>query len=213
MARHVDHLVIPVPDLAATAANFVGAGFVVTPAADHPFGTSNRLVVFVDTYLELVSVTSRELVPPEGFAAEVSSFLETGAGVSHVVLSSDDALDDHAVMAARGLAVGEVFEFSRPAPRVDGSTVTASFSIARSVSTVPTGAFLCQHLVPDAVWHASHLAHPNGARRLREIMLRGPAPEVFEVFAVDGIRFDAAQTRILTDGDHEPFAVGDLAVG
>ena len=52
VSRHVDHLVVPVPDLDAAAAELERTGFVVTPRADHPFGTSNRLVVFADTYLE-----------------------------------------------------------------------------------------------------------------------------------------------------------------
>lgn len=212
MTRHVDHLVIPVHDLAAAAGALEGAGFIVTPRADHPFGTSNRLLVFMDTYLELVAITRPALLPPDGFADEVRSFLESGEGVSHVVLSCHDPEADFRLVTAAGLAEDEVFEFSRPAPRADGSVTGASFSIVRTLSTAPLGAFLCAHDVPDAVWHESHLKHPNEARRIVGLELPGPAPEVFGVFEVDGVEFGAA-ARVVTDGGGDPVAIGGLAVG
>ncbi len=212
MTRHIDHLVVPVHDLARTAGALEGAGFVVTPQADHPFGTSNRLVVFAETYLELVAVTRAELLPESGFAAEVAAFLGAGEGVSHVVVSSVDPVADHALLASRGIGDGDIFEFSRPAPRADGSVTEASFSIVRTLSTAPLGAFLCAHDVPDAVWHESHLDHPNGARRIVAIELPGPAPEVFDVFAVDGVSF-GAEARVVTDGAGEAVVIGGLVVG
>ena len=121
MARHVDHLAIAIHDLESASSTLETAGFVVTPRADHPFGTSNRLVVFVDTYLELVAVTRAELIPEAGFAAEVAAFIASGEGISHAVVSSEDPIADHAFLADRGLANGDIFEFSRPAPRADGS--------------------------------------------------------------------------------------------
>lgn len=213
MARHVDHLVVPVHDLAATSDAFDGAGFVVTPQADHPFGTSNRLVVFEDTYLELVGITRPQLLPADGFADEVRSYLESGEGVSHVVVSCADPEGDLRLLAAAGLGDGEIFEFSRPAPRADGSVTEASFSIVRTQSTAPLGAFLCAHDVPDAVWHPSHLGHPNGARRIVGLELPGPAPEVFGLFEVDGAEFGpGVGARVVTDGGHGPVAIGRLAV-
>ena len=212
MSRHVDHLVVPVRDLAETVATFEGAGFVVTPQADHPFGTSNRLVVFEDTYLELVAITRPELLPTDGFADEVRRFLDSGEGVSHVVVSCHDPEGDFRSVAAAGLGEREIFEFSRPAPRADGSVTEASFSIVRTLSTAPLGAFLCAHDVPDAVWYPAHLQHPNGARRIVGIELPAPAPEVFEVFAVDGVEFGAG-ARVATDGGGDLVAIGELVVG
>ena len=213
MARHVDHLVVPVHDLDATSSVLDGAGFVVTPQADHPFGTSNRLVVFADTYLELVAITRPELLPPGGFADEVRSYLESGEGVSHVVVSCTDPEGDFGLVAGAGLGDGEIFEFSRPAPRADRSVTQASFSIVRTLSTAPLGAFLCAHDVPDAVWHESHLDHANGTRRIVGLELPGPAPEVFEVFEVGGVEFGADGARVVTDGGAEPVAIGGLVVG
>jgi hypothetical protein len=189
------------------------AGFVVTPQADHPFGTSNRLVVFVDTYLELVAITRPELLPAGGFADEVRTFLRSGAGVSHAVVSCRDPIADQRLVAARGIADGEIFDFSRPAPRVDGSVTEASFSIVGTLSTAPLGAFLCAHAVPDAVWHESHLAHPNGARCVVGLELPGPAPEVFGLFEVGGVQFGPGEALVATDVGHDVVAIGGLMVG
>lgn len=213
MARHVDHLVVPVHDLGAVSTALESAGFVVTPQANHPFGTSNRLVVFTDTYLELVAITRLGLLPVDGFAAEVAAFLHAGEGVSHVVISCADPVADQRLVADRGIGDGEIFEFSRPAPRADGSVTQASFSIVRTRSNAPLGAFLCAHDVPDAVWHESHLDHPNGARHVVDLDLPGPAPEVFEVFEVGGVEFGAGGARIATDGSADAVAIGGLVVG
>jgi len=214
MTRHIDHLVVPVHDLAAASGAFESTGFVVTPQADHPFGTSNRLVVFADTYLELVGITRPGLLPADGFADEVRSFLESGAGVSHVVVSCTDPVADHRLVTAAGLADGEIFEFSRPAPRADGSVTEASFSIVRTTSSGPLGAFLCAHDVPDAVWHPSHLSHTNGASRIVGLELPGAAPEVFGLFDVGGVEFGpGATTRVFTDGTGDGVAIGRLVVG
>src|SRR5690606_5966790 len=43
--RPLDHVVVAVPDLDASAGALEGAGFYVTARSDRPFGTSNRLVM------------------------------------------------------------------------------------------------------------------------------------------------------------------------
>jgi hypothetical protein len=212
MARHVDHLVIPVRDLENSARRLESAGFVVTPQADHPFGTSNRLVVFDRTYLEFVAVTRPDLVPEAGFAAEVSQHLDAAQGISHLVLATGDAATDHARLAAAGIAAGPVFDFSRPAPRADGTTVTASFSLATAAATTPPGVFLCAHHTPGAVWHRSHLAHPNGAERILAIRLPGEAPEAVALFDLTGVEFGAAAAGVTTDGRHGPVRLGGLTI-
>lgn len=212
VSRHVDHLVIPVLDLDAAAAELVRSGFVVTPRADHPFGTSNRLVVFAYTYLELVAVTRPELIPAAGFAADVAEFIGAGPGVSHVVVSSADPDADRDLLLSRGAEVGDVFEFSRPAPRADGSMVTASFRIVPTPAPGPLGSFLCAHEVPEAVWHPSHLVHPNGAGRILGIRLPAPAPPLFAVLEVSGVEFGLGAPRLTTDGHHDPATIGNLTL-
>lgn len=208
MSLPIDHIVIAVPDLDRAARSWTGAGFVVTPRADHPFGTSNRLVVFDSSYVELVSVTRPALLPAAGFAADVAGRLaHSGAGITHLALRTDDAV---AEAEARATAV---FEFSRPAPMIDGTTMQASFSLVVLDDESRPGLFFCQHHTPDAVWADTHTAHANGARRIVAVSLAGPAPNGLDgPEAISGCRFGAGRDTIETDGGHESFAVGEVEV-
>src|SRR5690606_22549475 len=83
MERHpqplaLDHVVVAVPDLDAAAAELERAGFYVTARSDHPFGTSNRLVMLDGTYVELVAVTRPESVTESGFARFIQDSLAAG---------------------------------------------------------------------------------------------------------------------------------------
>lgn len=170
--RRLDHLVHAVDDLDAAAAAYTGLGFAVTPRADHPFGTSNRLIVLEGSYLEIVAVTRPERLPESGFAAEVAARLrDRGPGISHLVLSSDDPARDREMLAGRGLATAGLLEFSRPAPLPEGTIGEAAFQLAFTPGIVGLGVFFCRHLSPEVVWHPSALAHPNRAGRLVEVWL------------------------------------------
>jgi Glyoxalase-like domain len=162
IARTIDHVVHAVEDLDAAAGAYRQLGFVVTPRADHPFGTSNRLVVLGGSYLELVAVTAPERIPITGFAARVASHLLTrGPGISHVVLSSGDPQADRALLGE--LSTGEVFSFSRPAPQPEGPAITAAFDCVLIHAPADLGMFLCHHRVPQAVWNRTTTNHPNRA--------------------------------------------------
>jgi hypothetical protein len=64
MRRRIDHLVICVRDLAQAALDWRTLGFNLTPAGVHPFGTSNRLALFGNNFLELLAVTDVAAIPP-----------------------------------------------------------------------------------------------------------------------------------------------------
>lgn len=184
MIRPIDHVVVAIPDLEEAASAFEEHGFTVTPRADHPFGTSNRLVVTESSYVELVSVTVPELVPESGFAAVIRRLLDQDRpGIALLVLKSDDAVADHAELVSRGEAAGEVLSFERPAPLVDGGTTRAAFSVA---FTKTGKVFYCQHHTPEAIWNPGAMTHRNGVRRLT------------------GVGFDSGQTLPGVDVSQEP---------
>jgi hypothetical protein len=170
VVRTIDHVVHAVDDLEAAAGAYGDLGFVVTPRADHPFGTSNRLVVLSDTYLEIVAVTAPENLPTNGFGARVAAHLMTrGPGISHVVLSSRDPDADLASLG--DLATGEVFSFSRPAPQPEGPAITAAFDCVLVHAPADLGVFLCHHRVPDAVWNRTTTNHRNRATTITSVDL------------------------------------------
>lgn len=170
--RRVDHLAHAVHDLDGAASAYEDLGFLVTPQADHPFGTSNRLVVLDRSYIELVAVTRPEQVTG-GFADRVRRFLGDGPGLAFLVLGSDYADADHAMLARNGLATGDPFSFSRPATLADGSTTEASFTLVDTPGFPNLGVFLCQHHTPEAVWDPGYRTHPNGATSLTRVVGTG----------------------------------------
>jgi len=68
MLDRIDHLVVPVPDLAAAAAAYERLGLTLTPRTDHQdMGTANRAAFIGSspanfTYIELLVITDRQLV-------------------------------------------------------------------------------------------------------------------------------------------------------
>lgn len=197
----LDHLVLPVTDLAVAAAALTDAGFVVTPEAAHPFGTANRLVVFEGVYLELVCVADPDRLPIAGFGRQVATHLETeSGGFSHFAcraLSPGEAGSD---LTAAGLAGGEPMWFSRLAPRTDGSELTASFTLVPIVGDPHQ--FFCIHHTPEAIWFRSHLLHPNGVRRIEQVTssLTPSLPILDVAEGPDRIEFDAAVEAVCISG-------------
>lgn len=197
----LDHLVLPVTDLEGAAAALTDAGFVVTPKAAHPFGTANRLVVFEEVYLELVGIADPDRLPGVGFARHVADHLYAGrSGFSHFACRARSIGDAGSEVREAGLQAGEPMWFSRPAPRTDGSQLTASFTLLPIVGHPQQ--FFCVHHTPEAVWFRPHLRHPNGARRIEEVTSdltpAVPIPQVVD--GLDRIRFDGAVEQIEIGG-------------
>jgi hypothetical protein len=197
----LDHLVLPVTDLDVAAAALTDAGFVVTPEAPHPFGTANRLVVFEQVYVELVTVADPVRIPDTGFARLVADHLEAGrGGFSHVACRATTVGDAGSEIRAAGLEAGEPMWFSRPAPRTDGSELTASFTLLGIVGHPHQ--FFCVHHTPEAVWFRPHLLHPNGARRIEHVSSRltPVVPMRGVTDGADRIVFDVAPETIEMSG-------------
>lgn len=187
----LDHLVLPVTGLDVAAAGFTNAGFVVTPEAAHPFGTANRLVVFEDVYIELVGVADPARLPGEGFARQVADHLDARrSGFSHLACRATSIGEAGSEVRGAGLEAGEPMWFSRPAPRTDGSVLTASFTLLPIAEHAHQ--FFCVHHTPEAVWFRPHLQHPNGARRIEEVAasLEPAMPITRVVDGADHVGFD-----------------------
>jgi hypothetical protein len=187
----LDHLVLPVADLDAAAAALADIGFVVTPEAAHPFGTANRLIVFEECYVELVTVADPTRIPAVGFARRVADHLEAErSGFSHFACRAGSVGDAGSEVRDAGLEAGEPMWFSRPAPRTDGSELTAGFTLL-PISGHPEQ-FFCVHHTPEAVWFRPHLRHPNGVRRIERVSssLTAVVPILGIADGPDAIAFD-----------------------
>lgn len=171
--RALDHLVVVVHDLDEAAAAFEGAGFVVTPRSDHPFGTSNRLVMDEASYVELITVTDPSAVGASPFARFVADAVsESRTGPLMTVLRSDDLDTDADRLRSAGIDPPEPLRFGRTSILPDGSEAWVEFAILfTSLDSPSFSAFFCRHLTPRLVWHPDTLTHPNGVTALRSIRI------------------------------------------
>ena len=69
MRSQIDHVLIPVDDLAAAGASVTALhGLTSTEGGRHPaWGTANRLIPLGDTYVELIEVVDRDVAALSGF--------------------------------------------------------------------------------------------------------------------------------------------------
>ncbi len=188
-------MVHAVSDLDVAAAAYADLGFTVTPRADHPWGTANRLVLVEGSYVELLAVVQPGKLPEpmEGrfsFGHFNRRFFERGPGVSMLVLATNDAAATNRRFTAAGIGGYEQLDFSRMARQPDGSTSQVSFSLAFADSPFPhLGVFACQQRTPHLVWRREYIDHANGAARLAEVAV------VQDADAGDVREFIAAATR------------------
>ncbi len=179
--RAIDHLVLPVKDLAVARARLSNLGFTVAPDAIHPFGTANACVFLADgSYLEPLAFANRRQAGMAAkwgnvFAARNLSFCRTRnrEGFSAIVVGTNDAAADHDRFKERDLSAGDVLEFSRPMKLPDGSESPASFRLAFAADPLSPDFFLfaCQRLnaLPGA--REGLQRHANAVVGLSEIVL------------------------------------------
>ena len=186
MARPLDHLVMPVADLAKARARLTALGFLVAPDGLHPFGTANCCVYFADgTFLEplAVAVLARyreALADGNVFVGRDHRFRQAKSadGISALAFTSDDAAADHARFVAAGLSAGPQLEFARPFVEPDGRQGMAGFRLA--FAALPEAgdifAFSCERVRLPQVDREALTRHPNGVIGLTEIVISAAVP-------------------------------------
>jgi hypothetical protein len=202
MNRLIDHLVVCVHDLARAEHGLRTLGFTLTPIGVHPFGTSNRLAMFENNFVELLAVTDAAAIPACGpgqfsFAAHQQSFLATAEGMSMLALHSTDAHADAARFSASGIGAYAPLDFGRDAVLPSGATARVQFSLAFATEPAMPGIafFTCQqHHAPKLFWKPNYQRHPNGALRVIEVVMSAPEPAEHRVFFERLTRSAAEQT-------------------
>jgi len=190
MPRCIDHLIICVRDLAQAALSWRALGFTLTPVGVHPFGTSNRLAMFANSFLELLAVTDAAAIPAAApcrfsFAAHNRDFLAAAEGMSMLAWHSTDAHADAARFKAKGIGAYAPFDFGRDAVLPDGATARVGFSLAFATDPAMPGIafFTCQQRhPPELFWKPGYQRHPNGALRVIEVVMSAPEPAAHQNF-------------------------------
>ncbi|MBB4120440.1 VOC family protein [Martelella radicis] len=187
--RPLDHLVMPVVDLATSRLRLSALGFSVAPDARHPFGTENACVYFADgTYLEPLGIADLQIYGNHirdglQFVARDKAFrFRVGEdGLSAIVFKSEDAVADHEAFATEGIAAGDLFRFSRTFQREDGSEAEAGFRLAFAADLRAPDLFFftCERLLPLSPPEAL-MAHQNGVTGIAEVLIGEDYPMEFE---------------------------------
>ncbi len=218
MTRGIDHLVLAVRDLDEASAFYEGLGFTLTPRAQHPFGTGNRLAQLQGGFLEILGVTEPDWITEAGpgqfsFGAYNRDYLERGEGMSMIAMQSEDWQRDCADFEAAGLSLPEPFAFSRMAKQPDGTEVEMGFDLTFAPREDAADAvfFTCCHRhAPEHFYKPQYQTHANGAARIARVAIETPDGAATRAF-LEAIGADAALFEI-KPGAAERFAGFDIAV-
>lgn len=184
--RKIDHLVLPVTDLARTRSRLSALGFTVAPDGHHPFGTANACVFLEDgTYLEPLALADRRkagLAAKRGNVFTERDLVYRGRkareGFSAFVVASDDAEADHARFVAEDVSGGQPLEFGRMMVSPDGDAVEARFRLAFAAaeSSPDFFAFAVQRLVSFPQDMSALRSHANAVTGIKDIVLAAEDP-------------------------------------
>lgn len=202
--RALDHLVLPVHDLAAAAAAYAAIGFTVGGRNRHPWGTENHIIQFPTAFLELVALAP-DFTPltPGDPAFPFAGFL-AGQGMSSrpsgmIVLRSEDAVADAAAFQRQGIGSGRRLDFARTGRAPDGAARTVAFSLAFAENpAVPDlGFFVCRQHHPENFWDPARQQHANGVTGVSALGFEADRPADLGMFLQ---RFAGVATATSQDG-------------
>jgi hypothetical protein len=208
----IEHPLVTVHDIGAVAARYEAIGFDPTPLGRHPWGTVNRLVMFPDNFIELISVADRAAIDadPVGghkFGRRVRASLDLAEGISLMALHSKDAVADEQTAIARGATSAGRVDFRRAVRLPDGTRDEAVVTLA----ILPDGKqpnlsfFLCHQHKPHLVWNPDWLRHRNGADAISAVTYYAPepdavAPRLREVWGTEVVTRQPGGWRVATAG-------------
>jgi len=189
--RPIDHLVLPVTDLAAARRRLTTLGFQVSPEARHPFGTGNARVFFQNrTYLEPITPIDRQTF--DRGVAEGLVFLKrikrsrarSPEGFVMLAMKTDDAAEDLKRYRKAGFAEGDLFTFVGRARDDDGNEQDYGIRLAFAGDerAPEAGIFACEPVGMTLNDGAHYTDHPNGAEGVVAVVLVAKNPADFHIF-------------------------------
>jgi len=152
-------------------------GFDVRPIGSHAHqGTSNRLIILEDTYIELMAV---DYPTPANRIYE--AFQASGGGLKSLAMRTADAKSALDHWSSHGAASQAGVQFRRPV-EIEGEMVTASFQIGfLDVEREPAiGIFVCEHETPQYVYRKEWSTHANTVRRVAGVTIVAESPGDYE---------------------------------
>lgn len=177
--RSLDHFVSTVGDIETGAEMYRRLGFRVMPTMEHvEIGTSNAIVQFQHTYLELIG----------DFGFSRSDQINTMMGPWKVLdeyvywqtsFTSSRLEDDRERLIAKGMQPEQILNAYRKVRKIGGGwDQTASRSMYCFNRANITGSlFISDHARPETIWMPGYTCHPNTAQRVTGISYVARDPE------------------------------------
>jgi len=150
----------------------------MTPVGKHPWGTSTALAMFDRCLIELMSVYDEKLIDlsPAGdfrFGRTIRDHLAEREGISLLALNSDNAGEDAAIVAVRGIASQGTIEFGRDVVLPDGKAdrTATTLKILYDPELPRLSNFICQQHRPDLIYVPKWLEHANGTQGICQVTI------------------------------------------
>lgn len=177
--RALDHFVTVVGNPDDAAAVYRRLGFRVMPAMEHTkIGTSNTIIQFLDTYLELIGDFAFEHYP--GVRDSYAEWLGLGRDIYAMTSLTSASLDiDRAALIAAGHRPMEIMNASRRVRLPGGGwdeTQSRSCYMFNPGNKL-TSLFMSDHPKPEAIWIPDWQCHPNTAQRVVKVWYVSRDPE------------------------------------
>ncbi|MGA7811110.1 VOC family protein [Bradyrhizobium sp.] len=189
MPHGLDHIVHTVRDLDAAGEFYRRLGFIVSARNRHSWGTHNRIVQLANGFVEILEVAEPDKVVPHAarafsFGAFHRDYATSRQGLSMLILSSRNAVEDARAFQTAGISEFEVFNFAREGKKPDGTPVKLAFSLVFACEPgSPDLSFaLCQHHFPENFWDPAFQIHGNGARKVSGVVMVADNPTDHHVF-------------------------------
>ncbi|MTI16645.1 VOC family protein [Rhodobacteraceae bacterium RKSG542] len=206
-----------VASLEAAAAIWEKAGFTLTPVANHPWGTHNRLVQLDGWFLEILGIGNADLIQEAGegelsFGAFNRDFLKKREGGSMLVLDSVSAEEDRIAYEQAGLKPFAPFSFERIAKAPDGSEKKVAFDLTITADPLSSDSayFTCHNKYPENFWKEEFQKHQNTAKALSSVILVADNPADHHEFLRSFI--GTREARLSSLGLDIPTARGSIIV-
>lgn len=165
IVQDIDHLIVMVGDLDGAEHLWRRLGFATTTRGFHRTGgTANHLIMLDGTYLELLGMADPGQPPAYRDMME-------NPGLWGMALRGS-ALATFQLWSSGGFPVADPTDLARGV-EIDGRSELARFRLTMLERSpeLPFLMFCCEHLTPEFVWHSGLPSHPNGARKLRELVV------------------------------------------
>ncbi len=170
-SRSLDHFVICVRDIETAAEAYRRLGFRVMPVMQHvEIGTSNVIVQFEDTYLELIGDFDHCRFPP--LFDRMRPWLDLGEDIYWQTSITSARLEDEIEpLRAKGFDPQPIASAARQVRLTDGGwdqTDSRSFYTFND-QIIHASLFMSDHRKPEAIWMPGWQCHPNTTRRVHGI--------------------------------------------